>query len=79
VFLQHAAEAVNMPGGVCMYHMLIIRKLVITPFCVNNKLENIVISLLIPSTWRMITRNQLIILLDQENKQRQSLPAISLP
>jgi hypothetical protein len=28
----------------CVYHMLIIRKLVITPLCVDIKLENIVIS-----------------------------------
>ncbi len=40
--------------------MLIIRKLVITPFCVDNKLENIVTSpkdvilLFMPSTWSMI-------------------------
>ena len=57
--------------------MLITRKLVITPFCVDNKLENTVtspkdvISLLISSTWSMITRNQLIILFYPNNMKKQ--------
>jgi len=63
--------------GRCVFDMLITRKLVITPFCVDNKLENTVtspkdvISLLISSTWSMITRNQLIILFYPNNMKKQ--------